>query len=186
MANVSDIIPAILPIMLGLLGIIIFFGVYRMLKTNVNKLTRGVIGFSIVMTILLLIGSPVVGSVQAVTIEVPTFSFDGLPSTVECEGLAVSTEYSIHLDAVAETNFTTSATDTEYTVLLTFDRPTDGILTVAITLAAGTTSYLDSVDVQLPTFETFIPTEVIIGLGVLAIILAVLVGVVVDVKKGKF
>ena len=77
-----------------------------------NREVKGITGGRRILIVVIgIIGvlatAPVMGSVMAYTIEVPDFSFDGLPVSVECGGLTTATIYTIYADADLVKNFTT-------------------------------------------------------------------------------
>ena len=186
MANIGDIFPAILPLALGIVALTAGFGLIKMLTNGIKSLTssrRYAIALPIALMGLVLL-MPVQGSVQAVTIDMPDFNFDGMPSILECEGLAASTKYGVRFDTVNETCFTTAAAETTKNVFLTLDRPSDGVLTIDLVLYS-TDAVQDSIDVQLPEMDTFVPIETFIALGIVAILIGVLVYYVNDFKSGR-
>lgn len=184
MANIADLNIELLPVMFGILSVIVMIGLFRLMKNSVNRMTRVyTIAFALGFIGLMFL-SPAAGAVAAVEIETPVLNFDGLPSTLEFTGLTASTVYQLKFDGTNETQFTTGAGQTEYTLYIIIDKATDGTLNISVCTFASST-VLASVEVQTPEADQFVPLNTIITIATVAIILGFLTYFVGQIKSGK-
>ena len=112
-----------------------------------------------------------------------TSAFDGAIVAVRCYQLEVSSTYKINSTGDATGfSFTTGASQTEFTVYLTIDKPA-GSETVYIWLYGDVaTAALDTYTLQVKD-DSIIPDEFLISLGITLLVLFLIVGIVKRMRK---
>jgi len=109
-----------------------------------------------------------------------TSAFDGAIVAVRCYGLTVSADFVVnHTSDLTGFSFTTGASQTEFTVYLTIDKPADSE-TVYVWLYGD--ALLDTQTLQVKD-DSMIPDEFLISLGITLLVLFIIVGIVKRMRK---
>ena len=146
-----------------------------------------IFGIFPILFMFLMFTSPVSQTLGAAgttgSIEIGTTSaFDGAIVAVRCYGLEVSADYTVnHTGDDTGFSFTTGASQVEFTVYLTIDKPAASE-TVYINLFGSAATFLDTVTLQVKD-DSLIPDSFLITLGITLLVLFLIVGIVTRMRR---
>lgn len=113
---------------------------------------------------------------------------DGQPLTLRAYGLDASSDYTLDFTAgcADQYNFSTAANQDEHYLTVIISTPTSGDVCTITLEQQSTGTAIDTDYVNFVTVETLIPTDLLIGLAIVMMVIGIMVGIAASVKvKGK-
>lgn len=111
---------------------------------------------------------------------------DGQPLTIRCYNLDATSDYTLDFTSgcADQVNFTTADNQDEFIHITAIQKPTGATCTITIESQSDGTA-LDTVMVTFYELDDVLPTNPLITIGIAVLLVAIVVSVVVGVRRGR-